>query len=107
MKPEHIGEQMSDELSQDKEMTKLEKYLRRNGSPNLIVDLRKLTADELRKRIQDQAIYKQDTITLKQNDEVLNGLKDQVREQTRTYNDNIRMNDKISRFISLLLKDLG
>lgn len=98
---------MSDELAEDKEMIKLERYLKRNGSPNLIEDLRKLTSDELKKRIQDQAIYKQETITAKQNDEALAQAKEKAKELTGPYNESIRMNDKISRFISLLLKDLG
>lgn len=98
---------MSQELTYEKELTKLERYLKRNGSPNLVEDLRRLSLEQLKKRIQDQAIHKQDTITEKQNDEKLNTLKDQVGEMNRTYNDQIRMNDKISRFISLLMKDLG
>ena len=98
---------MSQELTYEKEVTKLERYLKRNGSPNLVEDLRRLSLEQLKKRMQDQAIHKQDTITEKQNDEKLNKLKDQVREMNATYNEQIRMNDKISRFVSLLMKDLG
>lgn len=98
---------MSQEITLEKEVYKLEKYLKRNGSPNLVEDLRRLSLEQLKKRMQDQAIHKQDTITEKQNDQALNELKDKVREMNSTYNDQIRMNDKISRFISLLMKDLG
>jgi hypothetical protein len=98
---------MSQEITLEKERTKLERYLKRNGSPNLIEDLGRLNLEQLKKRIQDQAIHKQDTITEKQNDEKLNELKDKVREMNATYNEQIRMNDKISRYISLLIKDVG
>jgi hypothetical protein len=98
---------MSQEITLEKERTKLERYLKKNGSPNLIQDLSRLSLEQLKKRIQDQAIHKQDTITAKQGDTDLNELKDKVRERNAYWNDQIRMNDKISRYISLLMKDLG
>jgi hypothetical protein len=98
---------MSQEITLEKERTKLERYLKKNASPNLVEDLAHLNLEQLKKRIQDQAIHKQDTITSKQGDDDLNKLKDQVRERNSYWNDQIRMNDKISRYISLLMKDLG
>lgn len=98
---------MSQEITLEKERTKLERYLKRNGSPNLVTDLQRLSLEQLKKRIQDQAIHKQDTITSKQEDVELNELKEKARSRNAYWNDQIRMNDKISRYISLLMRDLG
>lgn len=91
----------------EKEATKLEKYLIRNGRSELVLELRRLNLEQLKKRIQDQAIFKQESITARQKDEGLKNAKDQARELAAPYNESIRMNDKISRFISLLMEDSG
>jgi hypothetical protein len=91
----------------EKEVTKLEKYLIRNGRSELVVELRRLDLEQLKKRIQDQAIYKQESITARQKDEGLSEAKAKAKEMAAPYNESIRMNDKISRFISLLMGESG
>ena len=97
---------MSDADLQVKEVTKLEKYLIRQKDSQFVKDLRALTKDQLKKKMQDQAIYRQETVTAKMEDEELKSLKEKVKDLQAPYNDSLKMNDKISRFVSLLLKDL-
>lgn len=97
---------MSDADLQVKEVTKLEKYLIRQRDSQFVKDLRALTKDQLKKKMQEQAIYRQETVTAKQEDEELKTLKEKVKDLQAPYNDALKMNDKISRFVSLLLKDL-
>lgn len=91
----------------EKEATKLEKYLIRNGRSELVVELRRLGLDQLKKRMQDQAIHRQECITARQKDEGLKEAKEKARELAAPYNESIRMCDKISRFVSLLMEDSG
>lgn len=91
----------------EKEITKLEKYLRRQKDAQFIIDLRKLSTEELRGRMLQQAVYRQETITAKQRDEGLRAAKDTASALAAPYNESVRMNDKISRFISLLLEENG
>lgn len=95
---------ISDELV--KESTKLEKYLLKHKDAEFIRDLRVANLEQLKKRIQEQAIYEQQTITAKSEDEKLHDAKSIVKELQSPYNDSIRMNKKISRFISLLMGEL-
>lgn len=90
----------------EKERTKLEKYLIRQGRQNLIEELRNLGTDKLKEKLLAQALYKQETIDAKNNDEKLKAAKDTAKEQAAPYNESIRMNDKISRYINALMKDL-
>ena len=90
---------------QEKESTKLEKYLIRQGRQELVLELRQASKDLLKKKIQDQAIYKQETISARQADEGLKEAKAKAREMAAPYNESIRMNEKLSRFISLLMED--
>ncbi len=96
---------MSRELTLEKERTKLEKYLKKNARENLVTEINVMNKDQLQKRLLDQQIEKQKEITLKNNNDKLNSLKDQLREQTAVHNERIRMNDKISRFVSLVLEE--
>lgn len=98
---------MSRELTLEKERTKLEKYLKKNCRPELIKEINSMGVDQLKQKLQDQTIEKQKEITLKNNNEKLNSLKDQLREQNAVHNERIRLNDKISRFVALVLEDKG
>lgn len=89
----------------EKEIYKLEKYLRRQKDEEYIVDLRRLDVDQLQERMKKQALYRQETITAKQKDVGLSEAKETARSLAAPYNESLRMGDKISRFISLLLEE--
>lgn len=95
---------ISDELV--KEETKLEKFLIKQGRADLVHELRKLGAIELKGRMLQQSLFKQETLNARENDEELKQLKSAAREAGAKYNESLRMNDKISRFIGFLIKDI-
>lgn len=98
---------MSQEITQELERTKLEKYLIKNGRKNLIEELRGLDNDGRRQKLMKQAVYEQEIIDSKAADGDLKRAKDEARDLAAVYNENLRMNKKISRFIHLLIEDSG
>lgn len=91
----------------EKELTKLERYLRRQGRGELVQELRSLDNDERRQRLMKQAVYEQEIMDAKANDAKLKAAKEEARDLGAVYNENLRMNKKISRFIHLLVEDSG
>lgn len=94
---------ISDELV--KESTKLEKYLLKQGRKDLVHDLRKLNPEELKQRLLKQTLYKQEILDSRENNDTLRKLKESVKLENAPYAENIRMTDKIARYINLLLKE--
>lgn len=91
----------------EKEITKLEKYLKRQGREELIRELRDLSNDDRRGRLMKQAVYEQEIFDSKENDKDLKAAKEKARDLNAVYNENLRLNKKISRFIHLLIEDSG
>lgn len=94
-------------LDLEKEITKLEKYLVKQGREALIRELRGLKNDDRRQRLMKQAVYEQEIMDTKANDQKLQAAKDELKELNSVYNENLRMNKKISRFIHLLIEESG
>lgn len=94
---------ITDEL--EKEMTKLEKYLKKQGRNELVQELHGLKSDQLKSRLLGQAMHYQEIMDTKAIDEKLTDALELVKSLRASYNEQLRMNKKISRFISLLLKD--
>jgi uncharacterized membrane protein len=94
-------------LDLEKEITKLERYLTRQGRSELIQQLRKLSNDDRRQRLMKQAVLEQEIQDTKEKDEKLKSAKDLARELNSTYTEQTRMARKISRFIHLLIEDSG
>lgn len=94
----------------EKEITKLERKLTKDGRANLVQELRSLTNDQRRERLKQQAILAQEIVdskdkAAKQPDmaEAISKVKDHnalFREQS----DNCK---RIARFIHLLIEDSG
>lgn len=91
----------------EKEMTKLERYLIRQGRNDLVQTLRTLDNDERRNRLMQQAVLEQEIQDTKEKDHKLRQAKDLARELNATYTEQTRMSRKISRFIHLLIEDSG
>lgn len=91
----------------EKEITKFERYLIKNGRTELVQELRQLDNDDRRQRLMKQAVYEQEIMDAKANDRELQAAKDNARFLGSTYTENLRMNKKISRFIHLLIEDSG
>lgn len=97
-------------MDNEKEITKLERYLKRQGREELIKELRGLDNDDLRQRLMKQAVHEQEIADTKakaaDKDPVANA-KSVVREHNATFGEQKRMCQKISRFIHLLIDDSG
>jgi hypothetical protein len=91
----------------EKEITKLERYLNRQGRSELVQQLRNLDNDDRRQRLMKQAVHEQEIQDTKQKDGDLKKAKDLARDLNATYTEQLRMNKKISRFIHLLIEDSG
>lgn len=89
----------------EKELTKVEKYLLRQGRVDLMNELKNLKPEELKNRLLKQALHHEEILDAKSSDTELQDTKDKVRDLQGPYNDSLRMNKKISRYINLLLKD--
>jgi hypothetical protein len=85
--------------------SKIEKFLRNQGRQDLVETLRESSPDALKRKLMEQAEHEQAIIDTKNNDEELKNAKDHARSLGSVYNEQIRMNKKISRFVHLLLND--
>jgi hypothetical protein len=103
-----LNQQIGDlKMDNELELTKLEKYFRKEGRYTLVEELRRLSREELGTRLQGQAKHLQDIIDTKAKDEKLKAAKEDVREYSETYNRQKRMCDKISRLIHLIVQEQG
>ena len=91
----------------EKEITKLERYLIKQGRDELVKELQNLDNDERRQRLIKQAVYEQEIMDAKASDQDLQAAKDKARALGSVYNENLRMNKKISRYIHLKIEDSG
>ena len=91
----------------EKEITKLEKYLVKQGRGDLVQELRSLDNDKRRDRLMKQAVHEQEILDTKEKDEDLKKAKETARDMAASYNEQTRMVKKISRFIHLLIEDSG
>lgn len=90
---------------QTSEVTKLEKFLKKEGRAELIVEIRGLDREALRQRLASQAIYRQETIEARRIDETLSSTKLRARELGAPYRESLKINEKISQFVATVLKE--
>lgn len=93
------------DIGSQKEIIKLEKYLRNQGRQDLVEVLREASPEELKRKLMEQAEHEQAIIDTKNNDDELKEAKEHARSLGAVYNEQVRMNKKISRFVHLLLND--
>jgi hypothetical protein len=100
---------MSREIDMLTEKAKLEKKFKsRLGESNaleLVAKHESMSKEQLEERMLELAKTGQGIINTKNADKELNDLKDQVREQSKTHNDQLRANKELTRFVSLLISE--
>lgn len=96
---------MSDELSAEKEIVKMERKLKKNGQGQFIDDIRAMSEAQLNDQMLILAKHKQDIITAQKKDPDLREARDTVSSLNYPYNNSKRKNDEKSRFVALILKD--
>lgn len=97
------------EISLKTEKTKLEdKLIKERGEKaamKYVAELEHKTKEELEEVLLDLSKTGQGLINTKNADHELQGLKDKVREQSRTHNEGIRRNKDHQRLVSLIISD--
>lgn len=97
-------------LEEEKEIIKLERYLKKHARDELVSQLRSLDNDALRQRLMKQAVHEQEIMDTKAkaaDQDPVKSAKALVKEHNATFNEQKRMSQKISRFIHLLIEDSG
>lgn len=94
-----------DELSQDKEIVKLEKKLFKDGQKTFAEEVRAMPESALNDCLLRLSKAQQENITAKNNDQKLKDAKAEVNSLQGPYNEFKRKNQEKSRFVSLLLQD--
>lgn len=92
------------------ELMKLEKWLVKNGRQELTQELRGLDNDDLRQRLMKQAVLAQEIMDTKDKASKKADIvqaKNTLREHNAMYREQTTWNNKISRFIHLLIEDSG
>lgn len=92
---------MSNELSQKKEITKLEEKL----GEGVAADFRSMPIKELEFKLLELSKHMQEIITTQNGDEALQDAKDLVKELSAPYREQTAGNKLKQRFIHLLIKD--
>ncbi len=91
----------------EKEMTKLEKYLIKEGRKDFVIEMRQSDSPKRESKLLGLAKHKQELITLMSKDVALKTAKEIVKGLKAPYNEQKRMNDKLSRFVHLLSEEEG
>lgn len=94
----------------EREITKIEKKMIKDGRKELVTELRNLTNDQRRERLKQQAILSQEIIDNKnkaaQHPEI-RAAKDKIKEHNATYREQKDGCNRISRLLHLLIEDSG
>lgn len=100
---------MSRELDMLTEKTKLEKKLKSrlgdDAAMKLVSDHEAMSKEQLDARLLELSKTQQGIINTKNADTVLADLKEQVKEQSKTHNDQLRANKELTRFVSLVISE--
>lgn len=91
----------------EKELTKLEKYLIKNGRKEFVDEIRKGDPGLREAKLLSLAKHRQHIKSTKAQDVELKEISEKKSVLEAPYNDQIRMNDKLCRFIHLINKEEG
>ncbi len=89
----------------EKEVTKLEIYLRKNNRQDFIDEMRNAGPEQLDAKMLSLAKHKEEVANTRARDEELKASKAKTKELNAPYNEQLRMNAKLSRFVSLMMQE--
>ena len=99
------GSMLTEDL--EKEITKLERYLIREGRKEFVLEMRQAGEEGRKAKLLSLVKYAQEIEDTKKNDEKLNRAKAEVTALSYGYNKDKSMNAKLQRFIFLVNKEDG
>lgn len=97
---------MSD-LLDEKEIIKLERYLRREGREDFVTEMHGASPQQLDSKMLSLAKHAEEIQTTRDDDQKLREAKSEVKVLAAPYNDQKKMNKKMNRFVALLMKEKG
>lgn len=95
------------ELTLEKETTKLEKFLKKEGRQDFIDEMRAATPDQLEAKLLGLAKHAQEITNTRDSDEELRAAKERAKSLGATYREQKKMNDKLARFVALMMQEQG
>ena len=95
------------ELTLEKETTKLEKFLKKEGRQDFIDEMRAADAGQLEARLLGLAKHAQEITNTRDNDEELRKAKEHAKNLGAPYREQKKMNDKLARFVALMMQEKG
>lgn len=90
----------------EKEVTKLEKYLRKQGRKDFIDEMRAASDGTLESKLLSLAKHDQEIRNTMAKDEELIKAKERKADLEATYKEQLRMNAKLARFVALVMQDI-
>lgn len=90
---------------QEKEVTKLEKALIKDGREDFVLEMRRADISQLETKLLGLAKHSQEITNTKNRDEELLAAKQRKSELEAPYREQTNYNKKLARFVSLVLKD--
>lgn len=95
------------ELDQEKEVTKLERYLKREGRDDFVTEMMGASTQQLDAKMLSLAKHNEEITNTKNEDEELQQAKVKVKVLGAPYRDQTKMNKKLTRFVALLMANKG
>lgn len=95
------------ELTLEKETTKLEKYLVKQGRKDFIDEVRGASSETLNQKLLALAKHNQEIANTKAADSELEAAKERKKDLEQPYKDQKKMNEKLARFVALIMKENG
>jgi hypothetical protein len=95
------------ELTLEKETTKLEKHLVKQGRRDFIDEIRAASPDALNAKLLGLAKHNQEIANTKAADQELERAKQRKKDLEEPYKDQKKMNEKLARFVALVMKEQG
>jgi len=93
------------EITLEKEVTKLEKFLKNEGRQDFIDEMRTVDLEALDAKILNLAKHRQEILNTRANDAELERAKEVKKDLEAPYKEQLKMNEKLTRFVSLVMKD--
>lgn len=95
------------ELTLEKEITKLERYLVREGRRDFIDEMRAALPVQLDSKMLGLAKHREEIRNTKADDKELRAAAQLTKDLGAPYRDQLRMNEKLTRFVALLMNEQG
>lgn len=95
------------ELTLEKETTKLEKFLIKNDRRDFVDDMRGGSRESLDAKLLSLAKHREDIKNTRAKDEKLESVAKEKKELERPYNEQLKFNEKMARFVALIMRENG